>query len=105
MPRPPEYCGSAAVMPYSGEKYAIAAGRRGPPGSSGAFGSASAYQRGSEEYWRRSRSTALSRPPKSSSAASAAIRADGKTLSIAVGSPPEACQAAGSIDAKRSAVG
>ena len=26
MPRPPEYCGSAAVMPYSGEKYAIAAG-------------------------------------------------------------------------------
>ena len=26
MPRPPEYCGSAAVMPYSGEKYATAAG-------------------------------------------------------------------------------
>jgi len=35
----------------------------------------------------------------------AAIRADGKTLSIVIGSPPEACQAAGSIDAKRSAVG
>ena len=26
MPRPPEYCGSAAVMPYSGEKYAMADG-------------------------------------------------------------------------------
>ena len=30
MPSPPEYCGSAAVMPYSGEKYAIAAGGRVP---------------------------------------------------------------------------
>ena len=26
MPRPPEYCGSTEVMPYSGEKYAIACG-------------------------------------------------------------------------------
>ena len=42
---------------------------------------------------------------KSSSAASAAIRADGSPLSIAIGSPPDAAQAAGSIDANRSAVG
>ena len=39
MPRPPEYCGSAAVMPYSGEKYATAAGPASPS-------PASAYQRG-----------------------------------------------------------
>ena len=46
MPRPPEYCGSAAVMPYSGEKYAIAAGPGEPaPGPSGP---ADAYQRGSD---------------------------------------------------------
>ena len=31
IPRPPEYCGSTAVMPYSGEKYAIAFGS--DPGS------------------------------------------------------------------------
>src|SRR3954465_4993178 len=30
MPRPPEYCGSTAVMPNSGEKYAIARGTSSP---------------------------------------------------------------------------
>jgi hypothetical protein len=29
MPSPPEYCGRAAAMPNSGEKYAIAAGASG----------------------------------------------------------------------------
>ncbi len=41
MPRPPEYCGSAAVIPYSGEKYATAAG---PACAT----PASAYQRGTD---------------------------------------------------------
>jgi hypothetical protein len=82
MPRPPEYCGSAAVMPYSGEKYAIAAG----PDPSAPFGPAAAYQRGSDMYWFRSRSVSASRRPNSSSAASPAIRADGSALSIAIGS-------------------
>ena len=95
MPRPPEYCGSAAVMPYSGEKYAIAAGAPSWP----------AYQRGSDMYRCRSCSASPSRRRKSSSAASAAIRADGSALSIAIGSPPDAAQAAGSIDANRSAAG
>src|SRR5690242_15987954 len=103
MPRPPEYCGSAAVMPYSGEKYAIAAGlvlAGDGPGSP-----SSAYQRGSDMYRRRSRSASASRPRNSSSAASAAMRADGSALSMATGSPPDARQAAGSMDANRSAVG
>jgi hypothetical protein len=100
MPRPPEYCGSAAVMPYSGEKYAIAAGRASPSRLSPA-----AYQRGSDMYCRRSRSASPRRRRKSWSVASAAIRADGSALSIATGSPPDAAQAAGSIDANRSAAG
>ena len=40
MPRPPEYCGSAAVMPYSGEKYATATG------PAPVLGLSPAYQRG-----------------------------------------------------------
>ena len=32
MPSPPEYCGSAAVTPNSGEKYATPAGREGSSG-------------------------------------------------------------------------
>ncbi len=104
MPRPPEYCGSAAVMPYSGEKYATAAGPAWSLGPSGPLPSA-AYQRGSDMYRCRSRSISPSRRRKSSSAPSTAIRADGSPLSIAIGSPPDAAQAAGSIDANRSAVG
>ena len=50
-------------------------------------------------------SASPSRRRKPWSAASAAIRADGSALSIAIGSPPDAAQAAGSIDANRSAVG
>ena len=49
MPRPPEYCGSAAVIPYSGEKYATAAGPAcGVPFVVWPFvvWPASAYQRG-----------------------------------------------------------
>ena len=50
MPRPPEYCGSAAVMPNSGEKYATVRGASAPSDWN---------QRGSERYSRgpcRSRS-------------------------------------------------
>ena len=36
MPRPPEYWGSTDVMPNSGEKYAIAAGREPPPSDASA---------------------------------------------------------------------
>ena len=98
MPRPPEYCGSAAVIPYSGEKYATDAG----PIS---VSPAPVYQRGSDMYRFRSSSASRSAPRNRVSVARAEIRADGSALSIAIGSPPDAAQAAGSIDANRSAVG
>ncbi len=49
MPRPPEYWGSAAAIPYSGEKYAIAAG---PDGTT------SWYQDGAVMYRSRSATAA-----------------------------------------------
>src|SRR5579875_2201335 len=98
MPRPPEYCGSAAVMPYSGEKYATA---RGPSPA----GPRVAYQRGPDRYSRRSRSASCSRDRKAASAASAALLAEGSADSIALGSHPDAAQAAGSIEENSAAAG
>src|SRR5579859_906775 len=50
-------------------------------------------------------SVSCRRARKSGSAARADIRSGGTALSIAIGSPPAACQASGSIEANRSAVG
>jgi hypothetical protein len=81
-------------MPYSGEKYATAAG---PP-------SVPWYQRGPVRYSVRSRWAASMRRRKSSSEDRAASRPGRSELSIATGSPLDAAQASGSMDSKRATV-
>src|SRR5260221_11080230 len=95
MPRPPEYSGSTAVIPYSGEKYATPAGA---PPSSGAVW----YQRGPELYSRRSSTASLSRRRNRRSTARLARRSGGTSASSAAGSRPARSQPAGSIAAHRS---
>src|SRR5258708_6012300 len=81
MPRPPECCGSAAVIPSSGEKYATVADA---PPSSGAVW----YQRGPELYSRRSSTASPSRRRNRRSSARLARRSGGTSASSAAGSRP-----------------
>ena len=98
MPSPPEYCGSAAVIPYSGEKYAIAAGPSDVWPDSW-------YQRRPVRYSSSSATASPSLRRKSSSAARAASRSWDTRASSPAGSCPEFSHATGSISANSALVG
>jgi hypothetical protein len=96
MPKPPEYCGKAAVTPNSGEKYPIAAGLS--PATVW-------YHRSCVRYAVRSAWIFSARPTNSGSAARSARRCVGTSPSRRSGSCCTRDHVSGSIVSNRSFVG
>jgi hypothetical protein len=96
MPRPPLYWGSTAVIPNSGEKYAMERGTSSP---------SDWYHRPSVRYLSRSARNASSRSMNALSDASSWNRADGTCPSSFTGSWPLLSHSSASTEANRSWVG